>query len=303
MNRPNPIDSETPPLDQPVAQAVAQGPRLGPDSLVWKYVGDWRVQLFGFQRIAITQNAIDEVGQAIEEHSVFFSDFKGRIDRTMLAISSVIYAEDAGAWGHKIRDFHTDVKGSMPDGSRYHALSPELFYWIHATFVDFTIYTVDTFIRRLSDAEKEQLYQESKDWYARYGVTERAQPQTYAEFLEYWDAMTDKLVSNRTVRYGSGYLRRGLPKPRTVPAPLWPVLSAPLNAYLRTMGVGVMPPQAREVCGLTWDDKRERRFQRIAAVIRALNPVINRLPLSVLYVPRAAEAFQRAGTDPRKIHN
>ena len=37
------------PLDDEVAGAA---PRLGPDSLIWKFYGDVRTQLFGFQRTA-----------------------------------------------------------------------------------------------------------------------------------------------------------------------------------------------------------------------------------------------------------
>jgi uncharacterized protein (DUF2236 family) len=80
-------------------------------------------------------------------------------------------------------------------------------------------------------------------------------------------------------------------------------LSAPLNAYTRLVLVGTMPPQMREVCDLDWDTKREKRFQRFAAVMRALNPAINHFPLRLLYTPWAATAWRRAGVDPRGLHN
>ncbi|NUS43201.1 MAG: cytochrome P450 [Mycobacteriaceae bacterium] len=37
--------------------------------------------------------------------------------------------------------------------------------------------------------------------------------------------------------------------------------------------------------------------------MRALNPVFNRLPVRLLYLPWAAEAWRRVGVDPRRIHN
>jgi uncharacterized protein (DUF2236 family) len=64
-----------------------------------------------------------------------------------------------------------------------------------------------------------------------------------------------------------------------------------------------MPPQMREVCQLHWDDKKERRFQRFAGVMRALNPLVNRLPLWAIYLPWAVAAWRRAGVDPRTLHN
>jgi uncharacterized protein (DUF2236 family) len=80
-------------------------------------------------------------------------------------------------------------------------------------------------------------------------------------------------------------------------------LSAPLNAYTRLVLVGTLPPRMREVCELEWDTKKETRFQRFAAVMRALNPLITRLPLWFLYTPWAAEAWRRTGIDPRRLHN
>jgi uncharacterized protein (DUF2236 family) len=80
-------------------------------------------------------------------------------------------------------------------------------------------------------------------------------------------------------------------------------LSAPLNAYTRLVLVGTLPPQMREVCQLEWDAKREKRFQRFAAVMRALNPLVNRLPVWLVYTPWAANAWRRAGIDPRRLHN
>jgi uncharacterized protein (DUF2236 family) len=81
------------------------------------------------------------------------------------------------------------------------------------------------------------------------------------------------------------------------------MVSAPLNAYTRLVLVGTMPPQMREVCQLEWDAKKEKRFQRFAAVVRALNPVFNRFPLWFLYTTWAVAAWRRAGVDPRGLHN
>ncbi len=181
-------------------------------------------------------------------------------------------------------------------------MNPELFYWAHATFVDQILYNTDTFIRRLSRAEKEQIFEESKIWYGLYGVSDRSQPQTYDEFVAYWDGMLDRFVPHKTVLYGTGYLRKGIPGPRKLPALIWRILSAPLNAYARLVIVGTLPPQMREVCDLDWNAKKERRFQRFAALIRGLNPVLGRLPVRLIYLPWAAQAWTRSGVDPRRLH-
>ncbi|WP_084350875.1 oxygenase MpaB family protein [Millisia brevis] len=277
-------------------------PRLGADSLLWKFYGDMR-QVLGFQRLAGTENAIGQLGQGVLDHSKIFSDLLGRARRTVPPIMSAVYGSDPHAWGRQVRDYHRTIKGTMDDGSRYHALNPELFYWAHATFVDQVLYVTDTFIRRLSDAEKEQIFRESMIWYSLYGVSARSQPQTYAQFQRYWDDMLDRFVPHKTVRYGTGYLRKGLPRPRRIPAPVWRIVSIPLDAAVRLVVIGTLPPQLREVCDLPWNERQERRFQRFAAAVRALNPVVNRLPMRWLYVECARAGWEREGIDPRSLHN
>lgn len=276
--------------------------RLGADSLVWKFYGDIRGVL-GFQRLAGTENCIEQLAQGVEDHSVIFSDFLGRARRTGPPIMRTVYSDQPHQWGRRVRDFHRDIKGTVPDGSRYHALNPELYYWAHATFVDQVLTITDTFIRRLSYEEKEQIFEESKTWYQLYGVSARSQPETYEDFCVYWETMCDKFVPTRTILYATGYLRKGVPGPRWMPRPLWRVISAPINAFLRTVIVGTLPRQMREVCELDWDDRKQRRFDRFAAGMRAANPLFNRLPIRMLYTPWAAEGWERTGVDPRRIHN
>ncbi|MEV6213357.1 oxygenase MpaB family protein [Nocardia sp. NPDC051833] len=274
-------------------QHIDSAPRLGPDSLIWKFYGDYRVQLFGFQRLAGTENAVAELAQGVTDHSIIFGDFLGRAMRTAPPVLKAVYSDEPYTWGNTVRDFHKNIKGEMPDGSRYHALNPELFYWAHATFVDQILYCTDTFVRKLSYEEKAQIFEESKIWYRHYGVSARSQPQTYDEFVAYWDGMLDRFAPNKTLTYATGYIRKGVPGPSSVPSPIWTVLAAPLNGYIRTMIVGTLPPQLRAVCALDWDERRERRFQRAAATVRALDPLLSRLPTRIRYAPWAAEGWQR----------
>ncbi|BCI92184.1 hypothetical protein NIIDMKKI_73900 [Mycobacterium kansasii] len=48
-------------VEQPADQSAL--PRLGPDSLIWKFYGDHRTQIFGFQRVAGTENCIEQLAQ------------------------------------------------------------------------------------------------------------------------------------------------------------------------------------------------------------------------------------------------
>ncbi|MCX6398145.1 MAG: oxygenase MpaB family protein [Propionibacteriales bacterium] len=268
---------------------------LGPDSLVWRYFADNRMALLG-PRAAVLQNMLPSLGQGVEDHSVWFAETLARLQRSIPPIFNTVYGADGPAAGHEVRDFHQHIKGKLPDGRPYSALNPDTYYWAHATFVEHTITATDTFIKRLSDAEKEQLFRESITWFSRYGVSAVGTPQTYAEFQEYWrHALAERLVAHRTAAYGVGYATKGWPRPKRVPAPVWFVIKRPINALSSAITIGGMPAEGREILGLPWDEKRERRYQRFAAVSRALNPVYAKLPGTLRMHPIALRAYRREG--------
>lgn len=268
---------------------------LGPDSLTWRYFGDNRMALLG-PRAAVLQNMLPALGQGVEDHSVWFAETLARLQRSIPPIFNTVYGADGHAAGHEVRDFHRTIKGTLPDGKPYSALNPDTYYWAHATFVEHLITATDTFIRRLSEAEKEQIFRESITWFERYGVSSRGTPQTWAEFQDYWQhALDERLVAHRTAAYGVGYATKGWPRPKQVPALLWRIIRRPVNAVSASLTIGGLPPQAREILGLPWDERRERRYQRFARACRAARPLYDRLPGKARMHVIPLRAFSREG--------
>ncbi|MCV7316052.1 DUF2236 domain-containing protein [Mycolicibacillus parakoreensis] len=268
---------------------------LGPESLVWRYFGDNRMFLVG-PRPGVLENMLAELGQGVLDHSVFFSDTAARLRRSLPPIFMTAYGADDDNPGQQVRDFHLDIKGEMPDGSRYHALDPDTYYWAHATFFDQVLYFADTFVKRLTRAEKEQLYLESKTWYRRYGVSERGMPADYAGFEAYWDRMLDEvLVAHKTATYAVGYVTKGFPRPKGVHPAVWRVVSVVFNPLAAFLTTGGLPPRARTMLGLPWSAAQERRYQRLAAVCRSrpVNWVWDHLPMRVRYNKFARAGFAR----------
>jgi uncharacterized protein (DUF2236 family) len=268
---------------------------LGPDSLTWRYFGDRRMVLLG-PRAAVLQNMLPSLGQGVEDHSVWFAETLARLQRSIPPIYNTVFGSDPIASGHQVRDFHRPIKGRLPDGSPYSALNPDTYYWAHACFVEHLITATDTFIRRLSRAEKEQIFAESVTWFERYGVSARGTPQTYDEFVAYFErTLNQRLVAHRTATYGVGYATKGWPRPKQVPRPVWWLVRRPVNAISSAITIGGMPPKAREILGLPWDAARERRWQRFASISRALNGLYSRLPASWRLHPIPLRAFAREG--------
>lgn len=274
---------------------------LGPQSLVWRYFGDNRMYLIG-PRPAVVQNMLAELGQGVYEHSSFFADTAERLKRTIPPIFNTVYGTDDDNAGSQVRDFHHHVKGVMPgpdggEAGRYHALDPETYFWAHATFVEQIYYFADTFVKRLTDAEREQIWLESKTWYRRYGVSDRAMPATYAEFEQYWDRMMSQVVvAHPSAKYGVGYVTKGFPTPKAVHPLVWRLIAPVFNPLAAFLTTGGLPPRARTLLGLPWNDKQERRYQRFAACWRSrpVNWIWDHLPMKVRMSGYAVKGYARS---------
>jgi uncharacterized protein (DUF2236 family) len=230
-------------------------------------------------RAAVLQNMLPSLGQGVEDHSVWFAETLARLERSIPPIYNTVYGADGDAAGHQVRDFHRPIKGRLPDGSPYSALNPDTYYWAHATFVEHLITATDTFIRRLTDAERDQIVRESVTWFERYGVSARGIPTSWSQFESYWQhALDERLVAHRTARYGVGYATKGWPRPARVPAAVWWLARWPVDTFSSFVTIGGLPARARELLDLPWSDRQERRYQRFARACRALAPLYSRLP-------------------------
>jgi uncharacterized protein (DUF2236 family) len=71
------------------------------------------------------------------------------------------------------------------------------------------------------------------------------------------------------------------------------IFAPPLGPLLRLtsfIGIGLLPPRLRHEFGFAWDERRERRLQRLAAFTRRVRPW---LPALVCVWPQALLAERR----------
>src|SRR6516225_255520 len=121
----SPVTSESVTGGCPVAPGGYDSVPLGPDSLTWKYFGDWRGMLQG-PWAASMQNMHPQLGAAVVDHSTFFRERWPRLLRSLYPIGGVVFDGDrAPVTGAEVRDYHTAIKGVYEQGRRYHALNPD----------------------------------------------------------------------------------------------------------------------------------------------------------------------------------
>ncbi|MFC7303494.1 oxygenase MpaB family protein [Streptomyces monticola] len=274
---------------------------LGPDSLTWRWFGDWRALLLA-PWAGSMQNMHPELGAGVAEHSRFFEERWQRLFRSLYPIGGVVYdGPRAAETARAVRGYHDTIKGVDDKGRPYHALNPGTYYWAHATFFVLTMHVADYFGGGLTEAQRRRLFDEHVRWYALYGVSMKPVPKTWEDFQAYWDHMcADVLEDNRPTRDVLD-LRRVAKPPnlRFLPGPLWALARVPLARLTVWMTVGMYPPAVRERLGYAWTARDERRLRAFG---RAVHRCWRLVPHARRYHPRARAGWARergaAGAPP-----
>jgi uncharacterized protein (DUF2236 family) len=266
--------SSTPllPTDEEVEQIV-----LGPDSLVWQRFDD--IRMYGGAGYALLlQVAHPTVGAGVRDHSTFELDPWARLLRTIDYLMLLTYAgREAAAVGRRLREVHKSIKGTNPDGSRYHALDPGAYAWVHATLFEAAVVAHLRFIGPLSNAQIEQLYAEYIPLGRLLGVRPGDLPEDWPSFHDYFDTMVhDGLERHETVDRVLRALTSPGPPPQLPGAVqrFWGLLRIPPAEALRIATVGLLPPVLRERFGVEWGPVSETEFRAVGAASRALGLIL-----------------------------
>lgn len=73
------------------------------------------------------------IGQSLLDHSKFFEEPFARLQRSNPQIIESIYVEEGNPLPPRICDYRVDIQATLRDGSRYHSLNSEIFWWAPAT--------------------------------------------------------------------------------------------------------------------------------------------------------------------------
>lgn len=267
---------------------------LGPDSLTWRYFGDWRGVLLAPWAGAM-QNMHPQLGAGVAEHSRFFEERWQRLFRSLYPIGGVVYdGPRAARTARQVRGYHDTIKGVDRHGRPYHALDPDTFYWAHATFFVLTLLVADRLGPGLTEAEKRQLFDEHVQWWRMYGMSMRPVPATWEDFRSYWEHMAaEVLEDNRPTRdvLDMAELARP-PALRLLPEVVWRRVRRVQARAFVWFTVGFFPAAVRRRLGYTWTVRDERRLRRLGRLIHRCWRLV---PPARRYHPRACAGWERAG--------
>lgn len=108
---------------------------FGPRAVAWRVHGDVTSMMVGGISSLLLQMLHPAVLAGVWDHSNFREDLHGRLRRTARFIALTTYGgrEEARAVIARVRGIHARVRGTLPDGTPYHANDPALLAWVHVT--------------------------------------------------------------------------------------------------------------------------------------------------------------------------
>jgi uncharacterized protein (DUF2236 family) len=226
------------------------------------------VLLFGGGRALLLEIAHPLVAAGVAEHSSYRTDPFGRLQRTLEAMSAIVFRDRPAALAaaRSVERAHQRVTGRLATpagrfaaGTPYSGRDPELMLWVWATLVDTALLVYERFVEGLDLAARRAYYADHRSVARVLGVPDALVPPSWEAFRAWFDAMleSDALVVTPVAR-------------EIAAAVLEPAAALADARRLRLITAGLLPPRLREAFGMDWDDASAARLEALSASVRGL---------------------------------
>jgi uncharacterized protein (DUF2236 family)/Ca2+-binding EF-hand superfamily protein len=289
----NDIEGSAGSSTEPGTPARPGGQPPGADSLVWQYVGQWRLLLV-LGRALVLETAHPVVGAGVAEFSTYHYHPWRRAQQTLLSLQRIVYLDlrEREREAARLIRVHSHINGVDSSGFAFDALDQEARAWVHLTIFEAVVTMCRSGGAPLSAADEEQLYGEWRACGRLLGLSEEAMPATVADFWVYFERMTRERIGNtRGLQDLFKALTADFPPPAQLdflPTLVWRTLRfTGAWAYL-DLTAAMLPPELQE-----------RLEMRPSPIGGTLATVVNRgaalvdkiLPIRLRYMPIAAKAI------------
>ena len=248
---------------------------LGPDSVAWRVTSDLRLNVAMLYPLLL-QVAHPTVDAGVRDHSDFEHRPWDRLVRTMDYVSLLVYGgRDAVRAGRRLRELHRRFRGTNADGTRYSALEPHAYAWVHATLIATYIHGNARFGTPLGKLDTARFYAEYRGLGRLIGVRERDLPASWPEFCTYF-RRTARTPLRRTesVDRVLGMIDHAGAPPAPITGLLWPAIRIPARRILWLGGIGLLDPAVRRNLNIGWNALDEAEFRALGVLARAASPLM-----------------------------
>jgi uncharacterized protein (DUF2236 family) len=263
-----------------VERPISDPPR--PQSTRRRIAGD--PGLMGVALLAGAANVIMELARPGVGYGVAESRVEsGRIDRhpikrarttfTYVAVANAGTDAQKEAFRRAVNRAHAQVYSTPDSPVSYNAFDPELQLWVAACIYKGGVDVYRTFIGEIPEEDADRLYREGMSIGTTLQVPPEMWPADRAAFDKYWQESLEKVHIDDTIReylYPIAVSRiRGVWLPAALRR-----RSESFNLLITT---GFLPQRFRDEMRLPWDAAKQRRFDRLMAVVATVNGMLPRV--------------------------
>jgi uncharacterized protein (DUF2236 family) len=207
---------------------------------------------------------------------------RARTTFTYLAVAMAGNEAQKEAFRRAVNRAHAEVYSTPESPVEYNAFDPELQLWVAACLYKGGVDFYRTFVGEMDDADADRHYREGMTLGTTLQVPPEMWPVDRAAFDRYWQESLDKVHIDDAVRDYLYPIAVGRIRGMTLPRRLQRLADKP-GVLITT---GFLPQRFRDEMRLPWDAARQRRFDRLMAVLRVVNNLmprfIRQFPFNVL---------------------
>ncbi len=207
---------------------------------------------------------------------------RARTTFTYLAVAMAGSDAQKAAFRRAVNRAHAQVY-SLPDSPvEYNAFDPDLQLWVAACLYKGGVDFYRTFVGEIDEQDADRHYREGMTLGTTLQVPPEMWPPDRAAFDRYWQQQLDKVHIDDHVREYLYPIAVG----RIQGLPLPPVVRRQPEKLGLLITTGFLPQRFRDEMHLEWDAAKQRRFDRLIAVLRTVNNAlprfVRRFPFNVL---------------------
>ena len=207
---------------------------------------------------------------------------RARTTFTYLAVASQGSDEQKAAFRRAVNRAHAQVYSTEESPVKYNAFDRDLQLWVGACLYKGAVDVYRLFVGEMDDETAERHYREGMALGTTLQVPEDMWPKDRAAFDRYWQESLDKVHIDDTVRQYLYPIAAARVRGVKLPGPLqqWS------DNFSLLITAGFLPQRFRDEMRLDWNDKKQRRFDRLMGVLRVVNGsmprFVRQFPFNVL---------------------
>lgn len=208
---------------------------------------------------------------------------RARTTFTYLAVATQGSDEQKAAFRRAVNRAHAQVYSTEESPVEYNAFDRDLQLWVGACLYKGAVDVYRLFVGEMDDETAERHYREGMALGTTLQVPEDMWPKDRAAFDRYWQESLDKVHIDDTVRQYLYPIAAARVRGVKLPGPLqqWS------DNFSLLITAGFLPQRFRDEMRLDWNDKKQRRFDRLMGVLRVVNGsmprFVRQFPFNVLH--------------------